>query len=97
MFGILVSAFNLILGFLIRSVLVKFTFFFALFFITTGFVSVLLNSGLLPSGASLTQALTSVSPATGYFFDLFALNTGVSMVVSAHVTRFIIRRLPVIG
>lgn len=97
MFGILVSAFNLILGFLIRSVLVKFVFFFALFFITTGFISVLLNSGLLPSGASLTQALSALSPATGYFFDLFALGTGISMIVSAHVTRFIIRRIPLIG
>lgn len=97
MFGILVSAFNLVLGFLVKSVMVKFAVFFGLFFVTTGFIAVLSSSGLLPSSAGLSSSLAGLTPAGAYFFDLFALSTGISMVISAYVTRFIIRRLPVIG
>lgn len=97
MFGILVSAFNLILGFVVRSVMVKFAVFFGLFFVVTGFVAVLVSSGLLPSASGLNSALASLSPAGAYFFDLFSLSTGVSMIISAYVTRFIIRRIPLIG
>ncbi|MDP1978056.1 DUF2523 family protein [Undibacterium sp.] len=97
MFGILVSAFNLVLGFLVKSVMVKFAVFFGLFFITTGFIAVLVSSGLLPSATGLNSSLSSLSPFGAYFFDLFALSTGISMVISAYVTRFIIRRIPLIG
>lgn len=97
LFGIILSALNALLGFVVRSLMVKFVFFFALFFVVTGFVAVLLSSGLLPSAVGLNSSLASLSPAGAYFFDLFALNTGVSMVISAYVTRFIIRRIPLIG
>jgi len=95
MFGILVSAFNLILGWLVRSVLVKFVIFFALYFVTTQFVGVI--SSWMPTGASLTSAFGGISAATWYFLDLFALSVGLPAVISACLTRFIIRRLPVIG
>lgn len=95
MFGILVSAFNLILGWLVRSVLVKFIVFFALYFVTTQFVGVI--ASWLPTGSSLTSAFGGVSAATWYFLDLFALSVGLPAVISACLTRFIIRRLPVIG
>ena len=95
MFGILVSAFNLILGWLVRSVLVKFVVFFALYFVTTQFVGVI--ASWLPTGSGLTSAFGGVSAATWYFLDLFALSVGLPAVISACLTRFIIRRLPVIG
>ncbi|WP_373989980.1 DUF2523 family protein [Duganella sp. BuS-21] len=95
MFGILVSAFNLILGWLVRSVLVKFVVFFALYFVTTQFVGVI--ASWLPTGSILTSAFGGVSAATWYFLDLFALSVGLPAVISACLTRFIIRRLPVIG
>jgi hypothetical protein len=97
MFGILVSALNLVLSFVIRSVLVKFVMFFALFFVVSGFIAVLVSSGLLPTASGLNSALASLTPAGAYFFNLFALDTGISMVISAYVTRFIIRRIPLIG
>lgn len=33
----------------------------------------------------------------GYFADLFLLDTGLVAIMTAHITRFIIRRLPIIG
>lgn len=97
MFGILLSALNVVLGFIFRSVIVKFVIFFALFFIVTGFVSVLQSSGLLPSADSLNGAFSLIPSSVWYFLDLFKFSLGFSMVLSAYVAKFIIRRIPVIG
>lgn len=95
MFGILVSAFNSVLAWIVRSVLVKFVVFFALYFITTEFVAVI--TGLLPTSSPLNGALSGITANTAYFLDVFALQSGLSLVVSAYATRFLIRRIPVIG
>jgi hypothetical protein len=95
MFGILLSALNSVLGWLVRSVLVKFCVYFALYFITTEFVSAI--TSLMPSASSVNGALSGIAADTAYFLDVFALPTGLSLVVSAYATRFIIRRIPVIG
>jgi hypothetical protein len=97
MFGILVSAFNVALGFIFRSIIVKFVVFFALFFVVTEFVAVLQSSGLLPSAASLNGVMAGIPAGVWYFLDLFNFSMGFSACVSAMATRFIIRRLPVIG
>lgn len=95
MFGILVSAFNSVLAWIVRSVLVKFVVFFALYFITTEFVAVI--TVLLPTSSPLNGALSGIAANTAYFLDVFALQSGLSLVVSAYATRFLIRRIPVIG
>jgi hypothetical protein len=95
MFGILVSAFNFILTWLVRSVLVKFVLFFGLYFVTTEFLQVI--ASLLPNASSLNGSLSAIAGNTSYFLDVFALQTGLSLVVSAYVTRFVIRRIPIIG
>ena len=33
----------------------------------------------------------------GYFMDMFQLNAGIAIVLSAYVLRFVIRRLPIVG
>jgi hypothetical protein len=95
MFGILLSAFNVILGFVFRSLIVKFVMFFALFFVTTEFIQILV--GLLPDGSALSGALGGIPASVWYFLDLFNVSGGIPLLVSAWVTRFIIRRIPVIG
>ncbi len=95
MFAILVSGFNVVLGFIFRSILIKFVVFFALFFIVTEFISVI--GGLLPTGASLTGALGGIPAGVWYFLDLFNVSLGIPLLLSAWVTRFTIRRIPVIG
>lgn len=95
MFGILLSALYSALGFVLRSVLVKFAAFFALFFVTTEFIQLVVP--LLPGASSLTSAFANQAPGVWYFLDLFKVGFGVSACLSAYVTRFIIRRIPVIG
>lgn len=95
MFGILVSALNVILGFVLRSVIVKFVLYFGLFFITTEFVAIL--APMLPDGTSLSNALGGIPAGVWYFLDLFNVSAGIPILLSAWVTRFIIRRIPVIG
>lgn len=99
-FGILVSAFNSILGFLLLSVLIKFVAFFALFFIVKEFIAVLVSTGIFPAAdksSAVTSALSGIPSSVWYFLDIFSFSTGVSTVISAYATRFIIRRIPLIG
>ncbi|MFZ6693659.1 DUF2523 family protein [Undibacterium sp. SXout20W] len=95
LFAILASAINMLLGFLIRSIIVKFVTFFALFFIVHEFASVI--ASLLPSGNSVSTGIASIPTTVWYFLDLFGFSIGFPAVVSAAALRFIIRRIPVIG
>lgn len=95
MYGLLISAYNTILAWLLRSVLIKFVVYFALFFVTTEFISYVTQ--FLPDGSSLTQAFGGLTSDVWWFLDLFQVPFGVSATLSAYVTRFAIRRLPVIG
>lgn len=95
MYGILISAFNSILGFILRQVVVKFVVMFALYFVIQAFVSVL--GGFIPSPSSLSGALGSLTSGSWWFMDLFVFSQGASLVVTALVYRFLIRRIPLIG
>ncbi|MFS2137347.1 DUF2523 family protein [Duganella sp. Dugasp56] len=95
MFGILMSAAGSILAYLLRSALVKFAAFFALFFIANGFIEYL--AARLPDASSISPALGTLSPGIWYFFDLFGFSIGLPAILSAWVLRFMIRRIPVIG
>lgn len=95
MFGILLSALNSVLAWVFRSLLVKFVLFFALYFITSEFVGFIV--ALLPGTGAVDSALSGISTATWYFLDVFQIQTGIAMVVSAYATRFVIRRLPILG
>lgn len=95
MFGILVSAFNVVLGFVLRTVVVKGLVFGLLLFVTTEFMSVV--GSFLPPVTGVTNSLMGVSSAIWYFLDLFAFSTGLPMIISAYGTRFLIRRIPFIG
>jgi hypothetical protein len=97
MWALLLSAVNLLLGFVVRSLLARFFTYFALYFITTEFVGVLQSSGILPNGSALLGAFGQIGSDVWYFLDLCGFSSGVSMLVSAYTMRFIIRRIPVIG
>lgn len=47
--------------------------------------------------SSFTSAFSGLSAGMWYWIDLFQIGTGVPMILSAYVARFVIRRLPVIG
>ena len=95
MFGLILSALNSVLAWVFRSILVKFAVYFALYFVTTEFVAVVQT--WIPDGRSVSTAFESLSSDVWYFLTLFAIPQGIPMVLSAYVTRFAIRRIPVIG
>lgn len=95
MFGILLSALNSVLAWVFRSLLIKFVLFFALYIITSEFVGFIV--ALLPGTGAVDDALSGIGATTWYFLNVFEIQAGVAMVVSAYATRFIIRRMPIIG
>lgn len=95
MWVLLLGAVNTLLGFVFRSVMVKFVVFFALFFVVTEFVAML--TPMLPNASGLTGVLGGIPSGVWYFMDLFNVSAGIPMLLSAYVTRFVIRRIPVIG
>ena len=97
MYAAVLSAIFGALGWFVRSVLVKFFVFFGLFFVTVGFVEVLNASGLLPTADSFNNAFNQIPATVWYFLNLCRFNYGVQLIIAAHATRFIIRRIPVIG
>ena len=95
MWVLLLAAVNTVIGFVFRSVMVKFVVFFALFFIVTEFLSLL--TPLLPDASGLSGSLGGIPSSVWYFLDLFNVTAGIPILLSAYVTRFVIRRIPVIG
>ncbi len=43
------------------------------------------------------SALSSIPPEVGYFVEPLNLGTGLSIIIGAYLTRFLIRRIPIIG
>ena len=54
-------------------------------------------ANLIPSASSVNGPLANIGAGTWYFLNVFMITQGLSMLVSAYATRFVIRRLPVIG
>lgn len=98
MFGIVLSALNAVLGtaltLVFRTIVVKFVFFTCLFLIASEILSVVQSAGILPSAASIQAGFSKIPPSVGYFLSVFNVYAGVSMVLTAYATRFIIRRIP---
>ncbi len=95
---LLLSLFSGLLGFVFKGIVAKFFVFFALFYVTTEFIPVVIDlfipSSLMPN---FNLLFDSVPSSVWYFLNLIEFPMGFSLIVSALLTRFIIRRLPVIG
>lgn len=95
MFAILVSAFNSVLAYLLRGVVLKFVLFTALFFAVKELFSVVANR--LPQSGQVAELFNQLPDGMWYFIYYFQADVGIPLVFSALFTRFIIRRLPIIG
>lgn len=87
-----------LLSFIFRKAVPKFFMFTALFYIVLEFTPVLINwvagSDVINS---LAASLGSIPNDVGYFLQPFKIDLGLKMVCSAYITRFIIRRVPLMG
>lgn len=81
-----------------RGVVVKFVVLTAIFAV----MAILIPYAITLIGpylgvTSLTNAFGGVDSGVWYFLDIFALDYGIPLLIAAGVTRFLIRRLPIIG
>lgn len=95
MFGLLVSAGNFLLGFVLRGIVVKFVIAFLLYWGVKLMAEVLVP--MLPQVSVVSSALSGIPPGVWWFLDVFGVAQGLPLVVSAYLTRFVIRRIPLVG
>lgn len=95
---LILSLFSGLLGFVFKGIVAKFFVFFALFYVTTEFIPVVINlfipDSLIPN---LNTLFDLVPSSLWYFLNLIEFPLGISLVISALLARFVIRRLPIIG
>lgn len=87
-----------IITWIFREVVIKFVIFAGLFAVVAflvpkvvGYLAPWIGTG------NLSSVFTGLAPGVWFFLDFFQLSYGVPLLISAFVTRFLIRRLPVIG
>lgn len=88
----------IVVSFLLREVVIKFVILAAIFGALTvlgPLVTSYLAEGV--SGTSLTNAFASLPSGLWYFMDWFRVGFGLPLVIAAFGTRFLIRRVPLIG
>lgn len=105
MFGILLSSFYMVIGFVLREVVVKFLVLTAIYAVVATVVNNLAefvggqnrccSINFDPTGLSLVFAQLPAN--IWWFLDLFNFVQGACIVFTAMVYRFLIRRIPLIG
>lgn len=94
LFAILMSALWSALAWVFQQALIKFVIMTAIYLVVTALVP-LIAQQLLPSGdGGLGNALSGMPAGVWYFLDLFQVTTGLPIMLSGLVTRFIVRRIP---
>ncbi|WP_395303015.1 DUF2523 family protein [Pectobacterium zantedeschiae] len=84
------------ISFIFRSVVMKFVVMFGLFFIVQELAPILLSL-IDVSPLPLVELFNQLPDSVWFFLNLFQIPTGITMMVSAIIARFIIRRIPIIG
>ncbi|ACT13113.1 MULTISPECIES: DUF2523 family protein [Pectobacterium] len=84
------------ISFIFRSVVMKFVVMFGLFFIVQELAPILLSL-IDVSPLPLVELFNQLPDSVWFFLYLFQIPTGITMMVSAIIARFIIRRIPIIG
>lgn len=87
-----------IIEWIFRAVVVKFVIMAALFAVVGFLVPYVVGylAGFLSADA-LTNAFSALPSGIWYFLDYCKASFGVPLLISAYVSRFLIRRMPVIG
>ena len=87
-----------VLTWIFREIIIKAVIFLGLFALVQFLVPVAVEYlGTAVTGSDLTSALSVVSPGVWWVLDAFNVTVGLPMLISAYISRFLIRRLPVIG
>lgn len=94
----MLNIFGPVVGWIFRGVVIKFVVLAGLFGIMAIVVPMLLDLiGPFIGVQALTNAFAGIDPGVWWFLDMFQLDVGIPLLLSAFIARFLIRRLPVIG
>lgn len=97
MFGILLSALNAALGPLLSAIFIKAVIFTALSAVVVFVIGGLTSAGILPDVNQVLSGLGTLPSFSIYVLQLFRFDLAIQLCLSAMATRFIIRRIPLIG
>lgn len=97
MYGILISAFNFLLGWLVRGVVVKFVVLSAIFYVITWIAESVLSQLDISPLTGMQTVVDAIPDGILYFMGVFRFDFGLPLLLGAMLTKFIIRRLPFIG
>ncbi len=97
MFGILISSLFSALGWVFRSFVIKFIVMFGIFFVVSEILGAFASYQLIPSSSSINTAFGGFPSFFYYLLNAFRIDYGISVVIAAMASRFIIRRIPLIG
>jgi len=95
MYGILLSAGSLLLENLVKTLIGK----VVLAGVFYGVIAIVLPHllSLVPAYQPIVDKISNVSPGIAWWLVFFKFPQGFAMIVSAYFTRFVIRRLPMVG
>lgn len=93
----LASLVSSVVSFVFSEIVIKFTVLLAVFLLVTLLFPFVISFLSPFTGANFLSAFSSIPAHVWFFIDFFALDVGLPILISAHVSRFLIRRLPLIG
>jgi len=94
----ILSILSPLISWIFRGVVIKFVILTAVFAVMSIVVPIAASFVAPYIGvASLNNAFSSLGSDVWFYLDFFALGYGLPLLISAAVTRFLIRRLPIIG
>lgn len=98
MYAVFISALMFLMKWVFTKAVIAFVVLTVLFVLVENFSGELFSLiGDSLSGSSLSGAFSNMASGVWYFLNFFQISIGVPMLISAFITRFLIRRLPVIG
>jgi len=97
MYGILVSAANYLLGWLVRGVVVKFIILGAIYYVIAWIAEEVLSQLDISPLTGLQTVIDAIPEGVLWFMSYFRFDVGLPLILGAYLTAFVIRRLPIIG
>lgn len=97
MWVLLVNFFNFAMGWILRGAVIKFFFFTAIVLLIAGLVGLVFNLLANVDFAGLSTLVSNLPPGLLWFLHVFQFHIGMPLMLGALLTRFAIRRIPVIG
>lgn len=97
MYGILVSAANYLLGWFVRGVVIKFIILSAIYYVVVWIGESVLSQLDISPLTGLQTVVNSLPAGVLWGLGVLKFDVGLPLLLGAMLTKFVIRRLPIIG